>query len=901
MGQRLIGTLTIICCMTLSFVSGNSSGVTANPSSPPSVASRIVKIFDFNERPLGNLEDIPMFWEKIRKPGFVHYVNGKLDDDIGSPAPSFRLELNGGNLGYIYTARKIPAFPGSDHKIIAKVKARNLCYARGYIEAFYMDRYGNILQDTLVRSPLIGPEFNLPGNNWRTISFELPHTNPQARFVGLAVFLVQQDRLPEDLRNSSIAYKKDIHATIWFDDITIIRLPQVRLIFPEGRLIYSETEKVPIEVFVADPVPEDLKANLSIQDLPSRVIKNVPLGVQVLPPLEAILQGEAPKPSPKMFTIGPLLPGLYQFHLQVSSGNMEVITRDVNVAVLPRSTPSNSLQESELSDLGLSIVNEPLSDEFVDKVVEVLNQLEPRWVLVPIWREDLPLIQNSIRSSPIIRLISKLDRDKISTVGGFISVPADIKIKAKFTNPSIYDLFVLPSDLWKPELSVVLSRYADRIENWVFGKSLDYWAIPDPRIETIFTDLRNEFIQFQDDFSLIVNWPGMVEPQEVTAVDSYMIKVPTELVPLSFSNYFSMWGNLLDKLWVLIERHDISEVKLVPALIDFCKRIVFAKEAGVGHIGVDSLWNYKKIVNKYQPQPEASFVVYANLLKRLGGLHFAGELQLAENCRGKLFCNNHKATIVVFLKEGGIKSEAMFSANLQAFDIWGRKLKLVSNGTSWEVKYSPVVFIQGFSPEVGRFISSVRFENPKVMSKFGVHKVKLIFKNTFGQSISGVVQIRGDKYWQFEPSGARFILGPEKCFDLPMKLRFPTNEPIGKKFITIRFQLEARRPIKLKILVPLSVAVSDLKMRILWFVRKGKLVIVQEIRNTGKRPADLIAYLIAPNQPRMERQIRKLIPGQVAVKEYTVGGWNEFYGKTIRVGFREIRGNRMGNEVITIR
>ena len=34
--------------------------------------------FDFEERRLGNVEDLPMHWGKILAHGFPHYVNGRL-------------------------------------------------------------------------------------------------------------------------------------------------------------------------------------------------------------------------------------------------------------------------------------------------------------------------------------------------------------------------------------------------------------------------------------------------------------------------------------------------------------------------------------------------------------------------------------------------------------------------------------------------------------------------------------------------------------------------------------------------------------------------------------------------------------------------------------------------------
>ena len=133
-----------------------------------------------------------------------------------------------------------------------------------------------------------------------------------------------------------------------------------------------------------------------------------------------------------------------------------------------------------------------------------------------------------------------------------------------------------------------------------------------------------------------------------------------------------------------------------------------------------------------------------------------------------------------------------------------------------------------------------------------------------------------------------------------MKLRYPSNEPIGKKIMQLKFELEARRPITLNLLLPLQLDNSDLKMRVLWFRRNDEMILWQEIINKSEHSADLIGYVMTPNQPRKERQISQLGPEQNAIKEYSLGPWQEMLGQTIRVGFREIRGTRIANEVITL-
>src|ERR1700690_1610705 len=71
--------------------------------------NRILKTIDFEERQLGNNEDLPMHWVKVLGAGLPRYVNGQLSSDKAHGGLySFRFDLNGGSLVYRYDAKEIP-------------------------------------------------------------------------------------------------------------------------------------------------------------------------------------------------------------------------------------------------------------------------------------------------------------------------------------------------------------------------------------------------------------------------------------------------------------------------------------------------------------------------------------------------------------------------------------------------------------------------------------------------------------------------------------------------------------------------------------------------------------------------------------------------------------------------
>src|SRR5947207_10524059 len=74
----------------------------------PAGVSRVLSTFDFEERRLGNVEDLPMHWIKVEGAGLPHYVNGRFSTDRArSGKYSFRFDLNCGSLIYLFLSGQI--------------------------------------------------------------------------------------------------------------------------------------------------------------------------------------------------------------------------------------------------------------------------------------------------------------------------------------------------------------------------------------------------------------------------------------------------------------------------------------------------------------------------------------------------------------------------------------------------------------------------------------------------------------------------------------------------------------------------------------------------------------------------------------------------------------------------
>src|SRR5687768_15496693 len=71
-------------------------------------ADRTLRTIDFEERRLGNPEELPMHWTKVEGTGMPHYVTGRLTNGRArSGRYCFHFELNGGSIVYRYDPRQV--------------------------------------------------------------------------------------------------------------------------------------------------------------------------------------------------------------------------------------------------------------------------------------------------------------------------------------------------------------------------------------------------------------------------------------------------------------------------------------------------------------------------------------------------------------------------------------------------------------------------------------------------------------------------------------------------------------------------------------------------------------------------------------------------------------------------
>src|SRR3954462_9003867 len=121
----------------------------------PAGVSRVLSTFDFEERRLGNVEDLPMHWNKVDGPGLPHYVNGRLTTDLAHGGQySFRFDLDGGGILYRHAANQIKVLTGAHYRIEGFCRTTVLAHARARMTASLADDAGRPIPGTPRHSDL---------------------------------------------------------------------------------------------------------------------------------------------------------------------------------------------------------------------------------------------------------------------------------------------------------------------------------------------------------------------------------------------------------------------------------------------------------------------------------------------------------------------------------------------------------------------------------------------------------------------------------------------------------------------------------------------------------------------------------------------------------------------------
>jgi hypothetical protein len=883
-----------------------SVGPTETTHAPDSTRSllsgqRVMQTFDFEERDV-HLDDLPMYWQQFPpQPGFPHYAGGLLDNAVSrSGQYSFKLISDGGSVGFEYHSRRIPVKPGSDFQVTGYVQLRDVHTSRVQISCSLTDRRGKEISGSRNTSGLIGPmEASVDG--WTRVEVYVPGNFPEVRFLTIGLWLLQEEHWRNDMLISSAIFRRDVKAVAWFDDITIYQIPRVILRTNKPGNVFDGDEEARLEVEVEGISSLDYQISLNVFGAQKELIHSE----------SWILTGLGDKPKTRIIQLPKLSAGLYSTRLSILSGSLLVATRQLTFAQL--APLSGAPVESGLN-FGVLALDKDIGDW--DTVIELTRLSNAKLIKLPVWRRRADAPGAIFSTTDFDRKLMRLQQNNIQVMAAFTEIPDTLAVKLSADRRSLLDLLSEDPEIWRPQLAFVLAQYARQIPYWQIGADLltqqQTW---DPRIRTVMNSMHAEFAKLVSQTVLAVPLSSMFQVnQSQVGTHHVALGISSAVVPKQIPAYLEDSRRRgMNTIWANVEPLDPRQHTRNHRIIDFAKRVAYAKKGGAQAIFTNHPWTQHVSNGRTITEPTELFLVYRTLSDQLGGTDYIGEFQLAPDIPALIFNREGSGCLFVWnenyhpeIQPEQSELEYYLGEDPEAVDLFGNRhhLKTEKGLTKFVVTNWPII-INGVNTQLAHLRSTVQLDPEVVDASIYRQTVKLKFTNTFSGPISGRLRfIRPEQHqqnWLIDPIAYNFALRPGETFEQDLTLKFPRNEVGGKKRLHALFTLDADRAYRFIHTIPFEIQLSGVELS-LFTQREGEtdLLIQMVVTNTSEKEMTLQSFIDLPDRDRRERAIPHLPPGVTVTKSYLIPNAAQWVGKSLRLGLYDPKGTKRINHHLEI-
>ena len=924
-----------LCVCTLSMLPV-AAGVRAQPAD----VKRVLRTFDFEERRLGNSEELPMHWDKVEGPGLPHYVNGRLATD--SPRGgrySFRFDLNGGGLIYRYGHGHLKVQPGAHYRVEGFCRTTVLPNARARLSAYFTDVDGHPLRDTIRHSDPYAA--SSPREGWKKLGVDLSADTPDAAWLVIELQLLQPSHFAGQSLGSRTLHTQDIRGTAWFDDVTVAQVPRVSVRTDRPGNIFARGEPLRLRVVVNDRFTDDLSAQVVVRDATNRIVYQRTEAPRMSSPLDRPApsagtpgegRGEGPNQRKPItlqssrtlrtttIDLPDLPPGWYEASLSMSSQGQFVGGQTLSLIHLADGDSTSraaATRPSAAPDDRFGVIATDLPPEGWERLPEILPLLSAGRVKLALWSKAGDMGQ--MDPAKFDKLVERLESLGIRPTAVLADPPPTLA--AKLEGGDWAGLLKAKPEDWQPQLAYLVSRHANHLDRWQLGADGSDAFATRPEMRQVYAQVYRQFESLVRKPDLAMPWPAWYELEANRAPGSYgpgdtpatvALSVPTNVlpsqVPLYVQDLRGQKGRELSLNFQLLQREKYGrEVQIR----DLAERVIYALSAGASRIDLPLPFNVRvEADGQVVEEPQELLMIIRTLTSTLGGATFRGKVPLADNVQAFLFDRDGQGVLAVW-DDGGGEEPRQLALNLGerpvSVDLWGNVTPLYCSNQERKdgkvrLTLGPMpTFLVDVDGEMSRLRASVALDRPLLESSFEPHARKFRFVNPYRQTVGGMVKLKAPPGWTLSPPTFNFTLNPGETFERDLRIEFPYSSFAGAKTINAEFVLQADGSQTFEVPVALSLGLSDVGMQTM-ALRDGDDVVVQQmISNYGEKPVDYSAFAIYPGQARQERLVTNLAPGRTTVKKYRFKGAARDGGGKVRVGLKEMAGTRVLNDEVEIR
>lgn len=841
---------------------------------------RVIDLFDFEDPLNGNLEDDPIGWRKLEGPGLPHYLNGKFDREVKSSGQfSYRLDLDGGSLIYRYPAGRLEVRRGGLYRVSALVRTTQLEHARPAITAWLADEDGQPIAGTRVRQSLaFGSNFE-----WKSIALEISNNTIRARSLVVEFGLLQPAQLNLDRPDAPDLLVEDIHGSAWFDDLSIMEVPDIRLSTPHAGNFFGPGEPMRVRIELRDRITSDLSIGAVVRDVDGRTVFQKSGGWT--------WQADGSNESSTTIELPVNEPGWYGVDLHLMSGTRVVSEVSTSVVRLA--------QVNGPHDRRFGFVATDLPISTWQSLPDMIDSLAGGQVKLSVW-DHQTAIESSTDSTTFDRVLDGFERRGIRIVGCLRALPPAV---AQSLGGSEFER-ALHSTSWKNQLAYLISRHASRITSWqLLDDSSAERIAREPMLRLLHDQVYGEMASLLETPDLALPWPAWAELDNVLG-KSIALTVPDSILPRQIPMYVDSFRQSdPDRLLAIdLTSIDAARYGLTAQRRDLAQRIVYALASDAQRIELPLplIDKQGRAGPALDPTPLAPMI--RTLFGQLSETHFAGRVPLGAGIDALLFSRDRQSgVLVLWSREESRRISLLVGGSPMKIDLNGKlhRLEMSSKPGEIELDLSPEpILLVGVDAQLLRLQSTLAIDRPFIESSFRSHQRRLTFVNPFDRALSGSIRVRGPRGWACSLIG-QFNLNPGERFDEPLTIDLPSNAIVGEQTMFVDLKFNGSDEFRMTVPIPIQLSLDEIGLQTVAQRVGGEIFVQQVITNYGDKPIDYNAFVLCPGVARQERLVSGLAPGMSMLKKYRFAAPKN-PAATLRSGLRQLDGAKMINEEVTV-
>lgn len=860
------------------------------PNSAEGRTTRVVHHFDFDERASGNLEDIPKYWDMLRPQGFPHYGVGEFDIEQGHDAPpSFHLRGEGRNVVFQYTGPKTRVRTNTDYRIEGFILADHLIHARACLAGHYLDRQGEPIADTLVRSRFVGGSGDDSG--WVKVGLFLPAAPPRAFTIGLTAWVVQGPVWNDKPTLRRHLPKRDVRSGAWFDDLTIFALPRVELFSSAPGNVLDAEQTSTLSVILADYEDANLSGELNIHDAQGTLVEHRSYAVRIEVPI-----------NPYIIDVGRLYAGLYHAELNVFAGKTLITSRALTFARLAKRVGSN---DQAARTFGIAIP--PGNRAPAVSEASLLRHQLARSAKLPVWSGLATGVSSARERRENDRLIQELLRMGFRLTGVFAGPPGEIVVADGAYVRPLLELLSGDMNVWRDHLAAVVAPHASSFRWWQIGPDGDASLGADEG----FALAANKFVEAMEQF---ITLPRLSVGLQSSLSGNRRIQAVHQIT-VGFGPEMSLEGMRTtvesakrlgyERVSAYVAPLPSDEYRRLPRLANFAQRVLVARYAGAHTVFVPQTWTVRSSTTGTITEPQETFLILRTIADTLADAKPGVELFIDDGVRCLAFDHNGTSILAMWddkAGESGREHSIQLAGAKVAIDLWGHTSTLSTDesGRSRVRLTGMPLLIPHVPTWAVQFRSAFKISPSKVTSGTELVDHTLQIDYDGSRSVSGRIDIRVPENWEASPRVFNFSVAPQRIASYPIKIRYAHNQVASQSTLRVNTTFEGG---SLFFSIPLQVTIGleDLEVWGDAVVDKNELVVRHVVTNRSSKVLSFRGAAVVPGRERQYRPISNLQPGDTQFVEYRFSNGRNLIGRSIRLVLREMNdGPRIHNLSVTV-